>query len=1190
MSNWSSGQTVSGPQFGASVALIGDLDNDGVNDIIVGAPADKNGVSTGPMGSAFIVFLRTTGATNGTQKLSPGIGNFPAGALGVNDQFGSSVAGASLTGICDVNGDGVPDVAIGAPYATDGASSSGAFFIVGLGTNGKAVSNGVTKISNSAPGMNSILPKNENFGSGLTYVPDFGYANFHVFAVGAGGGGTTTASSTGDNDFRTGSGAVFIVFLNLTNDTVQFVKKISGINAALKNDNNHLVALDHFGLSIIDNGTAKNNTVQKLIIGAPYDSGFNFSTGQGSFYEINFVKPDVKVDTIIYPTDTVCGNSAPQIGIVFENITPGPLDSIPFKVRISGAGADTLKDTFYATAGAHTLDTLFFKQPFPTNASGTYTIQAFPQYPGDLNPYDDSAYRTVYVLPLFTKPNFGADTVYSCPYTVRTLDMLNSGSAYKWYKDGQLIAGATSEKYVVPYSLGDGKYVGVATIGQCSISDSIQIFYVKNAKVSLGPDQVVCYGLNDTLSAGYPDAQHAWFDAASPFIALDTAMQYIISNNKNASYIAQVSYSKNKTTCNYRDTIKITYNRLIPNLGPDTVLCQGGNYVLNGLNPGSSYSWYKDGVKQTDTLQTDTVVVSGKYYVIITNGQCVGTDTANITFLPMPVFSFAPKYDTLCGGAIRILDAGNPSFKHVWSQDGNVLPYPDTTTQYKVTTDGTYIAVVENRTRTKCRVSDTAHVTYNTLSVNFNFGTVPPALILCEGTTKQLQATPTSTIQDKPYYQWYKNGVIAGNQAAITIDIAGEYKVIVTVGNCTATDSVSVSFTQITKPDFGARDTFICKGSSIELDAGNPGATYLWTTPKGNQYTEQITADTDFNYTVKVYRGSCIQDTSIRVHIIHIAVHLGKDTSLCTGSTITLDAQNSVNNASYQWYLNGVPISGATLEKFNPQETGTYMVQVFQKQCADSGKVNVTFLPAPVTLQFDTILCHGDSIVLDAGNPGYHIQWDKPFYQTTQKIKVYQVPSPYPYDQYAAHISNGPCSGTSIFRISYYDSIALKLPQAIYLCDSLKTGVRLDAGAGYATYNWEPTGDKSSSILATTPGKYTVTVTNAGGCSRIDSSRIFDCPPNDLYIPNAFTPNSDDVNDSFRIYNVNSVYYQLTVYNRWGERVFFSNDPHHAWDGNYEGIKSPEGVYKWTLVYRLNTSEGIPPQKIISGNVMLLRP
>ena len=509
MSNWSSSQTVSGPQFGYSVGLIGDVNGDGVNDIIVGAIGDKDGTS-GAIGSAYVVFLTSSGGLNGSQKITSGVGNFPTGVLGSTDEFGASVAG-----IGDFNGDGYLDVAVGAINTTDKTSSSGAFYILNLDNSGKVITSGVSKISNSATGMNNILPKNENFGCGLAYLPDFGYKKLHVMAVGAGGLGTSTTSSTGDNDYRTSAGAVWLIFLDSVNN-VLYNQKISGVNPVISSSNNHLLALDHFGLSIADYGTASSNTVQKLVIGAPYDSGYYlYGTGQGSFYEINFTKPEIKLDTVLYPAETLCSNSIAKLAVVFQNLSSGPVSKIPFLAKISGSTTVVLQDTFYGTVAPNAIDTIYFKTSIPTNKSGTDTIVVNHLYPGDFDPYDDTVKRTTYILPLFTPPNFGPDTSYICSYSKLTLDMLNKGSSYKWYKNGVLIPGANSEKYVVDSTSGTGKYMGVATIGACSIIDSIEVIFVKSAKVNLGPDQTICPGSSAVINAGYPDAAHAWLMESS---------------------------------------------------------------------------------------------------------------------------------------------------------------------------------------------------------------------------------------------------------------------------------------------------------------------------------------------------------------------------------------------------------------------------------------------------------------------------------------------------------------------------------------------------------------------------------------------------------------------------------------------------------------------------------------------------
>src|SRR6185503_17725849 len=112
---------------------------------------------------------------------------------------------------------------------------------------------------------------------------------------------------------------------------------------------------------------------------------------------------------------------------------------------------------------------------------------------------------------------------------------------------------------------------------------------------------------------------------------------------------------------------------------------------------------------------------------------------------------------------------------------------------------------------------------------------------------------------------------------------------IVSISNCSASDSITVNYIAISKPDFGTNDTLICPGTSITLDAGNPGASYTWKTPSGTQTTEQITADTAFTYKIHVKKAKCTEKPFIKVKLTKIKDRLGKNTILGTGSKIPRD-------------------------------------------------------------------------------------------------------------------------------------------------------------------------------------------------------------------------------------------------------------------------------------------------------------
>jgi gliding motility-associated-like protein len=1181
----------SGPQFGYRVALLGDYDGDGINDIIVGAPQDKSG-STTATGSVFLITLNKTGTVKKSYKIDTKFGSMPSGNIANGDNFGSAVCSLG-----DIDGDGVLDIAVGSAACGDGGKAkSGAVYLLNLESStsakpGNIKSGGVTKLSNAYTALSGVFPTNEQFGTSALLLKNFA---FNKNSCRANGVRVLAVGAAGDNDYVTGAGACWLIYLDSATSSVLYYEKISGKNNAIKSYY-PVGGGDAFGYAICNYQNMDTSTTQRLMLGAPNDSNGSGNPGVGEYYQIDLKKYALKVDTVLVAgtSDSVCANASAIVGVVFENLSNAPLFYLPAALKVSGAATFTLRDTFYASSattgiGVCQKDTFWFKYKFPTNNSGAFNMKGYLILPGDFNPYDDTAKGVITVLPSLTQPSFGNDTVYLCSGSIVNLDLVNSGASYAWYKDGVLLPSATGETFAVN---SQGNYIGVAKTGTCTISDTIQVYYIKSASVKLGPDQAVCFNDSTILDAGSLDAKHTWFDLAYPTFPLDTNRTFKVNDNTTRSYIGSVSYSDHGTTCTYADTINITFTHVTVNLGRDTVMCDGQKYVLDASNAGSTYTWYKDGVQQAVSTQTDTLTQSGTYAVKVQTGNCYGYDTMKITFMNVPSVNFTPKFDTLCKSETILLDAGNPAFKHTWYKNGTDLSLNDTTTQYTVSSQGQYKVLIENRKRASCNATDAVTVTYNILSVSLK---LPKVWNLCQGDVKTITANVSTTVANPAFYHWFKDGNPSGTSSTQTISTPGKYWVVVQVGHCFASDSVTVVYTPITQPDFGNSDTLLCKSTTITLDAGNNnGSTFKWLTPRGTKTTQQVTVDTAGTYHVFVTNGPnglCKRDTFIRVKYIIIQVDLGKDTTLCFGRPLTLDAKNNQNAATYQWYADGNPIGGANSQKYSPTQAATYKVIVTQKYCSDSGKVFVNFLPSPTVYKLDTTICWDDTIVLNAGNPGSRYLWS---YQglRTQTVKIHRELSPTKVRTYKAYVTNGGCTDTSVFHVSYYDKVQfLNWAQNVYMCDTMKEGVWLDAGAA-TTYDWEPTGDKTRFLKITSPGKYKIRITNAGGCSAFDSVHVFECPPTDVYIPNVFTPDlkSDGLNDTFRIYNLNSTEYQLTIYNRWGEQVFQSSDVNKGWDGKYHGDPVPEGIYNWTLIYRLHTSTGTPPRKIMSGNLTLIR-
>jgi hypothetical protein len=181
-------------QFGSSLTALGDLDGDGVTDLAVGAENDEGGGES--RGAVWVLFLKEDGTVKSHQKISDTQGNFN-GILDDSDFFGSSV-----TALGDLDGDGVPDMAVGASWDDDSGENRGAVWVLVLKEDG-TVKN-YQKISDTQGNFNGTLDDSDFFGSSVTALGDLDGDGVPDMAVGA----------TYDDDGGQNRGAAWVLFLN----------------------------------------------------------------------------------------------------------------------------------------------------------------------------------------------------------------------------------------------------------------------------------------------------------------------------------------------------------------------------------------------------------------------------------------------------------------------------------------------------------------------------------------------------------------------------------------------------------------------------------------------------------------------------------------------------------------------------------------------------------------------------------------------------------------------------------------------------------------------------------------------------------------------------------------------------------------------------------------------------------------
>lgn len=172
--------------------------------------------------------------------------------------------------------------------------------------------------------------------------------------------------------------------------------------------------------------------------------------------------------------------------------------------------------------------------------------------------------------------------------------------------------------------------------------------------------------------------------------------------------------------------------------------------------------------------------------------------------------------------------------------------------------------------------------------------------------------------------------------------------------------------------------------------------------------------------------------------------------------------------------------------------------------------------------------------------------------------------------------------------VAYYN-VELAQPPQVHLGDDVclegRDSVVLKATAGYDRYNWMGVTGTDSTFTTRTPGIYWVSVANHCGAIR-DTIQVFRLCDFAVFMPNAFTPNSDGRNDVFRYPpSAKNRFVRLTVYNRWGQKVFETNEAAKGWNGLLNGHPQPADTYIYLL--ETKTIDGRKRQQ--NGTVTLIR-
>ena len=518
--------------------------------------------------------------------------------------------------------------------------------------------------------------------------------------------------------------------------------------------------------------------------------------------------------------------------------------------------------------------------------------------------------------------------------------------------------------------------------------------------------------------------------------------------------------------------------------GGTTTFCQGGNVILTA-NSGSTYLWSNGA--QTQSI---TVTAGGSYYVTVTNASgCSATSTATtVTVNPLPTVAAITGATNVCSGLTTQLASATTG--GTWTSSNTAVA--------SVSASGVVTGVTAGNVTITYTITDANGCTNTaTATVNVNAGTTASitaggVTTFCQGGNVVLTANSGST------YLW-SNGA---QTQSITVTAGGSYYVTVTnASGCSAT-SAATTVTVNPLPTVAAITgaTNVCSGLTTQLATASTGGT--WSSSDATVATVSATGvvsavaagNVTITYTVTNANG-CTATATASVNVnagTTASITAGGATTFCQGGSVTLTANVG---ASYLWS------NGSQTQSITVTAGGSYYVTVTNASgcSATSAATTVTVNPLPVATivaNGATSFCQGGSVTLTAGSGASYL-WSNN--ATTQSINVTTSGT------YTVTLTNASgCSATSLpvaVTIFATPTATITAGGATTFCQGGNVTLNANAGSGYS-YQWS-NNTNNQSLVVSMAGSYTVTVTDANGCSATSSATVVTVNP--LPTANAIT-------------------------------------------------------------------------------------
>lgn len=727
---------------------------------------------------------------------------------------------------------------------------------------------------------------------------------------------------------------------------------------------------------------------------------------------------------------------------------------------------------------------------------------------------------------------------------------------------------------------------------------------------NLGNDTTICMGdslvFNQNITGGFaPNFTYTWSTGSTNRIL-------VAKPTAKTTYhllVKDVCTGKSKA-----DTIVVDVRPALDvKLGKDTILCAGKSATLKaiasgGLSTAWKYTWNNGLPANASNLVTPASTTT--YRVILTDGCSSTADTAYQTVIVKPLLNavLTAGATPVCIGksvALSVNGSGGDTAGYVFTWNNGLGT--GTSKNVTLTDTGLYIVTLTDGCSVKSHSDSVWLYTHPALVLK-----TPVDTIICRGSSVGIDAYANGGKGSGYNYSWSSGEITSG----ITKSPATPTWYKVTLGDgCSPSvaDSVYIDLLpalSLTK----VNDTTLCDGQSLPLNLVGAGGlaknrSISWIPATVSGYTPVLNPGTGVtNYTATLTDGCTVTPAVTSFKITKLAPLVANITvtpnAICAGDSVTLNLTVSGGKTSSRvWTLDGVPVTFLK-QRLQPALAHTYNMALTDGCSLPAAAADaVTISPAAVaTLSVDPLMvCENDQVLFKYSSPdAAKVMW---FFSTKDSAVGTAIDYPKVFAGSGAFTAKARIT-TSKGCVAMFDLIdtvkAIKYPKAAFTASPMITNIEnalvqtTDASAGATSWFWDfgdgfnssIAGNQSHTYADTGWFKITLRVNVAPGCSDSTSKLIRIKDVYRMYMPSSFTPDQNGINDAYLPRGRAFKTFHMTIYNRWGMKVFESNDMSKGWDGlDKSGKPWPNGSYV-VFIEIMDTEE---LRHVEKGTIELLR-